>query len=281
MLNIALYLNAKADKEHQTGQIVNDSHKNNVKIVTYFDVQKLINDIEKIGAYFDVLVINNNMMEPNNSCQSMNLCLKVAAQIKEMNPDCRILFVSSISANETAIYEMNHICCVHKNELGKYIDEAVKKTPDAVEADKCTSLKICTHNDLFLLNQYDILYFERRGRDTFVICFSDNYVNLCEKVNKNNKDNKTYVRIIKANKDKDKCGSAKDTIEFTIQEKLQDIHDRLMKDMFIRCHESYVVNLRNITWYEKKKGFMINDALIPISRKYASEVHEKVSDFFN
>ncbi len=56
--------------------------------------------------------------------------------------------------------------------------------------------------------------------------------------------------------------------------KMDDFITLLPKDAFIRCHQSYVVNLRHVTGMSVSE-FMLGDVKIPISRKYSVEAREK------
>ncbi len=55
--------------------------------------------------------------------------------------------------------------------------------------------------------------------------------------------------------------------------KLDEMQPRLTEHCFIRCHKSFIVNIRHVTKLAKE-GFYIEDTLIPISRTYTASARE-------
>lgn len=55
--------------------------------------------------------------------------------------------------------------------------------------------------------------------------------------------------------------------------KLDEMQPRLTEHCFVRCHKSFIVNIRHVTKLTKE-GFYIEDTLIPISRTYAASARE-------
>lgn len=64
-----------------------------------------------------------------------------------------------------------------------------------------------------------------------------------------------------------------DGTEHTSYGKLDELQPRLADNFFIRCHKSFIVNIRYVTKLTKN-GFFIEDTLIPISRNYAAGARE-------
>ena len=54
-----------------------------------------------------------------------------------------------------------------------------------------------------------------------------------------------------------------------------------LPDMFIQCHKSYIVNIEKIYSFDRSNIKLINDASIPIGRKYFSDVKERYSKFLD
>lgn len=64
-----------------------------------------------------------------------------------------------------------------------------------------------------------------------------------------------------------------DGTEHTAYGKLDELQPRLVNHLFVRCHKSFIVNIRHVTKLTKE-GFYIKDTLIPISRTYAAGAKE-------
>ena len=68
--------------------------------------------------------------------------------------------------------------------------------------------------------------------------------------------------------------------KFTIRKKISDMEKILPSDLFIRCHKSYLVNVKYIRQVTKKNIIMENKQVIPISRGKYDYVNEVFSDYF-
>lgn len=63
--------------------------------------------------------------------------------------------------------------------------------------------------------------------------------------------------------------------------KLDDFITQLSAEVFVRCHQSYIVNLNLVTGMSTFE-FMIGEVKVPISRKYSVQAQEKYcSEIFN
>lgn len=53
--------------------------------------------------------------------------------------------------------------------------------------------------------------------------------------------------------------------------RLSDINEKVKEYGFIRCHKSYIVNLKYIQTFNKMECKLVNGIIIPIGRKYSKE----------
>ncbi len=60
--------------------------------------------------------------------------------------------------------------------------------------------------------------------------------------------------------------------------KLNDFTEQLEGSSFVRCHQSFFVNMDAVTGM-KPHGFLLGDTLIPISRSFLKEVQERYTAF--
>ena len=58
-------------------------------------------------------------------------------------------------------------------------------------------------------------------------------------------------------------------------EKLDDVCKKLSEQMFVRCHNSFAVNLFQVQEYHRDAFIMKNGEAIPISRRYMQKVRIK------
>lgn len=67
---------------------------------------------------------------------------------------------------------------------------------------------------------------------------------------------------------------------YEINMKLDDIEEKLSSN-FLRCHQSYIVNMDKISSVNKEDISLFNDLNIPISRSKKSEVKSKYQEYLN
>ena len=54
--------------------------------------------------------------------------------------------------------------------------------------------------------------------------------------------------------------------------KFTDILNELPKDIFVRCHQSYAVNIKNVREFTRQNVVTVNGKMIPVSRTYWSSL---------
>lgn len=62
-------------------------------------------------------------------------------------------------------------------------------------------------------------------------------------------------------------------------EKLDDVMETLPKEMFLRCHRSYAVNLAYVEKTERYLLTLRDGTELPVSKAYSQEVRQKVADY--
>ena len=61
---------------------------------------------------------------------------------------------------------------------------------------------------------------------------------------------------------------------------LSAIEKLLPPDRFVRCYQSYIVNLKFVTGYDLNDVKLSNGTMIPLSRSRKKEVTQKLSELF-
>ena len=56
--------------------------------------------------------------------------------------------------------------------------------------------------------------------------------------------------------------------------KIEDFVSQLSAEVFVRCHQSFIVNLKHVTSMNSKE-FMLGKLIVPISRKHFSLSREQ------
>lgn len=60
--------------------------------------------------------------------------------------------------------------------------------------------------------------------------------------------------------------------------KLSDFDEQLKDSTFLRCHQSFYVNMEQINAM-KNDSFTLKDGIVPISRSYSKEAHARYTDY--
>lgn len=63
--------------------------------------------------------------------------------------------------------------------------------------------------------------------------------------------------------------------EYTFRKTIAKILEELNDDLFIKCHKSYIINIRHIEAVSKTFAIVSNEMEIPLSKNIASEINEK------
>lgn len=74
------------------------------------------------------------------------------------------------------------------------------------------------------------------------------------------------------------CFHLRDGIKRQCYGKLDEIAAQLKNEIFVRCHQSYIVNLHYVL-ERTTEGFRMESTIIPISRSYAARVQEATNQY--
>lgn len=164
--------------------------------------------------------------------------IELAKQINRSAPECMIIFVSSYIFYAPEVYDTEHIYFVLKSQIEERLPAALEKAVASLTEPKSFMLvKFGASVSRIPLEQ--ILYLERALHKTRVVTVNGSYMST-----------QSPAELLS-------------TVE--------------SKDAFIRCHQSYWVNARNIDTFESDKFIMRDGSPIPISR--AQKANAKDSFF--
>lgn len=165
--------------------------------------------------------------------------IKTARNVLKFLPSCQIIFVSGYDDYYLDVYEVEHIYFVKKPLDNTYIADAMKKAMDRIDRSRDEIFGFTSKSKMTLLPLKQILYFEKEKRKILV---------------------------------------------YTIDGKCHEYYgkmDELMSQLnnsFVRCHNSYVVNIGKIMGMDREKFIMGDNSEIPISRMYYKPAKERFLD---
>lgn len=163
-----------------------------------------------------------------------NSGIEVAKILNLLIPECSIIFLTSFLGYATEVYETRHNYFILKSELEERIDAALTK----VLADRTQELRIRFREGRTVqtVTASEVLYLERILKKTAIV--------LCS--------GKKHFTAAKA------------------EELLNDVPP----GRFVRCHQSFWVNVEKITGMKTESFSLVNGEEIPISRSRKKEAKE-------
>lgn len=63
--------------------------------------------------------------------------------------------------------------------------------------------------------------------------------------------------------------------EYIFRKTTKQLLEELNDDLFVKCHKSFIINMRHVEAVSTKFAFMSNDAEIPLSKAIAKEINER------
>ena len=149
-------------------------------------------------------------------------------------PQCKTIFLTGYIEYVSSVYETKHEYYVLKTNIDKDLPKALKKVTSSVFTEKKT-IFIENKSGGILIDTSEINYIERDKRTSKIVC-----------------DNAAY------------CTSKK------IDELLKDLDG----NCFVRCHNSFIVNLKKVASYKKAELYLATGETLKVSRTYKKSVDE-------
>ncbi len=160
--------------------------------------------------------------------------ISIGRIINRIMPGCQIIFITNHNEYSMDVYEVEHRGFIVKCEFEKRFERALE----------------------LLVEQNRLLTVSGRGRTiTYVvsdICYVERGRRIC--------------RIVTADSCRDESP--------VINQLFEEICGRIAGSNFVRCHNSYMVNLCQVRTYAQEGFLMSNGEFIPVSRRYRNTVRD-------
>lgn len=166
--------------------------------------------------------------------------ISLAHRINRIAPGCQIVYLTSHLDYAVDVYETRHFWFVTKDRMEELLPGVLRQAME--RADRCDEkmLLIASKSGRQLLRQNGIVYLERVKRKSSIV--TDGGV-------------------------------------FQCAEPLDRLHLRLDPELFVRCHNSYIVNLGHVQTIQRTQLVMDNGAIILVSRPYQAALRDRFSEY--
>ena len=162
--------------------------------------------------------------------------------INENAPNCQIIYLTYMLNFAPDVYETNHCYFVLKNNMEIMLSQALKKA--------------CKIHDEETQNEF--LNITSDGHNRFIPIKDIIYIEKDERKIKIYTKERTYS-----------CYST-----------LAGLKAELPKS-FIRCHKSFIISLRYVTYMGAAEAELNNEVVVPLGKVYASRVKEEYTRFWS
>ena len=166
--------------------------------------------------------------------------------VKKINsewPVCQVVYVSDSFHHVMDAYETKHIYYILKENFEEKLPCILDKAIQQLRACGNKEIVFQCHGGVNVRLKLDeIMYFERNLRVTNVVTREGRYV---------------------------------------IDERINEIEERMMSEDFVRCHSSFLVNFLYVKACTKKKLILKNEQVIDISRSYWGIVEKEYVQWAN
>ena len=187
----------------------------------------------KSGEGFQIAVLDIQMPQMTG--------IDLAATITERSPDCQIIFVSNYLDYVTAVYDTPHLCFILKSRVQELLPRYLLRARQTLDRLAGDMLAIAYHSEITRIPERNILYIERAGRLSSVVCW--------------------------------------DTNVYKTPERIEQLSGELSPEGFCRCHASFIVGLRYVATYERTEFVMTDGKHVPISRAHSNTAKQAFSRF--
>ena len=155
--------------------------------------------------------------------------ISLAKQLNSADGRCQIIYLTGYVGYVMDVYESAHAYLVLKSAMRERLWPAVVKAMAMARRQAGQYLNLRTRVGMNAVAYEDILYLERKGR-------------------------RTVLRTVRG--------------EATTGMGLEELGDELRDGPFIRCHNSFIVNVNAVRRLDKDCFIVADGSLVPISRTY-------------
>lgn len=162
--------------------------------------------------------------------------IEMAKEINLLSERTQIVFLTGFLHYATDIFDTRHIYYVLKTELRERIDGVFEKI-----------------EKVLALEQSGILYLKNSGNELILEKKNISYIERDRRVSRIYYEGQIY----------------------SVSYKLSELEEKLAHPDFVRCHNSYIVNLQYVSMMERKTICLKDGTSIPISRARNEEVQKR------
>lgn len=187
--------------------------------------------------------INNDITKPDIIFMDIDLKsergIDIVKEIQRDFQNIKIIFMTGYQSYVEDIFEVETLYYLAKPINEEKLKKALKKAVDTIKKENEEILALQIKKEVISINLKDINYVESNLRTIIIHC---------------------------------------DEIKETIYKKLNEIEE-ILPDNFIRCHQSYIVNMEKVNILARNKFILKTGDKVPISQSKYRETKDRFLDY--
>ena len=220
------------------------AEKISAKVFSYLSMQDIRPDIITVNSSQELRSINvddlDMLLADIDLGEEQENGIALARFVKQRNPNCQIIFISSFLNYATDVYCAEHVWFLLKDQLDERLPMALNKALENLDPAGTANLILKRGRERLSINAASIICIESHQRKVLIYC--------------NDRIEESYGSI-------------------------SELEKQLPGDKFVRCHNSYIINLAMIEKYGSKELMMARDMCVPVSRQYRDFIKEAFMDY--
>lgn len=193
--------------------------------------QELLDIIASENIDYDLFILDIELGEFNG--------IPFAKKIKQINPNCEIIFISNYINYATDVYDVDHIYFITKDKIESHLERAIQKALVRYKTNNENTIIVTWQNNRYIIKISQILYIEALGRYLYYHTVSETIQCI-----------DTLARV-----------------------------SNILPSSFVRCHKSYIINMNYMVRFERTECILSSDKHIPIGYVYSSNFREAFLEF--
>lgn len=169
--------------------------------------------------------------------------IDVAKNIQKYTPGCQIIFISGYDDYYLDVYVVDHVYFLRKPVKKENLKVAMDKALKKATEKRRQVFTFNSNGKIMVLPMDRILYFEKNKR-------------------------KILIHMI-------------DGSQYEYYGLMKNFVNKIPDKTFVRCHNSYVVNLNRVKGLMKEEFLLEEEIKIPISRTYSKAAKEKFVEYIH
>ena len=220
------------------------AEKISAMVASYLECQDIRADITTVGSSEELRSLNidklDMLLADIDLGEGQENGIQLARFVKRRNPGCQIIFISSFLNYATDVYCADHVWFLLKDQLEQRLPMALSKAMENLDPSGISHLVFKRGRERISINTSSIICIESHQRKVLIYC--------------SDRIEEAYASI-------------------------SELSKQLPGDNFVRCHNSYIVNLAMVEKYGAKELILSGSICIPVSRQYRDAIKEAFMDY--